>query len=169
MAHLGSAATDLCFFLCSSTTTNYRKSHWDSIIKFYYQEFCQNVLLLVDKKEAKIPSFEEFMMDIRASIPISIFFCANLRDLDTSTDNTAMDYDPFYGQEKAKKESIQDLHESFGRLQNSYSLYFMRDPEMTSIHENVDDEDDDEDEDDDDEGMNEFGFRIENSSLMLPA
>ena len=88
---------------------------------------------------------------IRASIPISIFFCANLRDLDMEN-NTAMDYDPFYGQEKAKKESIQDLHESFGRLQNSYSLYFMRDPEMTSIHEHVDDEDDDEDEDDDDEG-----------------
>ena len=67
---------------------------------------------------------------------------------------TSMDYDPFYGQEKAKKEAVQDLHESFGRLQNSYSLYFMRDPEMTSIHENVevDDEDDDEDDEDDDEG-----------------
>ena len=153
MCHLGSAATDLCFFLCSSTTTSFRKDHWDRIIHFYYQEFSQSILRLNATSNSQIPSLEEFLVDVRASIPISIFFCANLRDLDT--DEYSEDtYEPIYGFQEgqtAKKESVQDLHESFGKLQNSYSLYFIRDPDLTSMKEE-ENEDDDEDDDDDDEG-----------------
>ena len=146
MCHLGSAAMDLCFFLCSSTTTSFRKDHWDRIIHFYYQEFSQSILRF--SSNSQIPSLEEFLVDVRASIPISIFFCANLRDLDTDEYSQEVYDEPIYGfQDKtAKKESIQDLHQSFGKLQNSYSLYFIRDPDLTSMKEESEDDDDDDDE-----------------------
>ena len=77
------------------------------------------------------PSFEEFLLDVRASIPISIFFCANFRDLDQSESFSSedSDRDPVFGQ--AQKESIQDLKGSFCKLQNSYSVYFLHDLSQT--------------------------------------
>jgi len=76
MCHYGSAATDLCFFLCSSTTTTFRRDHWDRIIRLYFDEFSKNLKDFVGN-DAKLPTYDEFLIDVRASIPISIFFCAN--------------------------------------------------------------------------------------------
>lgn len=173
MAHLGSAATDLCFFLCSSTTTSFRKDHWDRIIKFYYEQFYRTICKV--KVDARIPTLDDFLVDVRASIPISIFFCANLRDLDFDSQEV---YEPIYGPDKTKKESIQDLRQSFGKLQNSYSLYFIRDPDLTSMkeEEEVDEDDEDDDDDEDEAGIiitfgssGNFGAKPKNIPSELPA
>ena len=71
MCHLGSVATDVCFFLCSSTTTSFRKNHWDDIIKYYFRELTTNLKdLLGDFPKIKLPIFEEFLLDVKASIPL---------------------------------------------------------------------------------------------------
>ena len=96
---------------------------------------------------AKLPTFEEFLTDVKASIPISIFFCANFKDLDQSSISSDLErcYGPVYS------DSVQDLQGSFHKLQNSYSLYILKDQEMSSIRENVEDSDDESDEEDDDD------------------
>lgn len=157
LSHLGSAATDLCFFLCSSTTTSFRKDHWDRIIRFYYDKYALRLGTLEPSKV--IPSFEDFMVDVKASIPVSIFFCANLRDLDSASLETealaslTSDMELCYGRDAAarSKQSIQNLHGSFHKLQNSYSLYMMhdwanREVGTTPVHDEEDEEDDEDEE-----------------------
>ena len=80
-----------------------------------------------------MPTYDEFLIDVRASIPISIFFCANFRDLDQSESFSSMDsdMDPVFGNEGLQKESIQNLRGSFHKLQNSYSVYFLHDSSQT--------------------------------------
>ncbi len=121
---------------------------------------------------SKLPSFEDFLTDIRASIPISIFFCANFRDLDSdcadSMASMASGMEKCYGPEvTARQESLQDLHGSFCRLQNSYSVYMMQD--MSVIREQGQDDensDEDEDEDEDDDAGIIISFGHNNSSKV---
>ena len=168
MCHLGSVATDLCFFLCSSTTPTFRQSHWDDMINLYFREFTTALQdLLGDSSNAKIPTLDDFLLDVKASIPLSVFFCANLRDLDNSGENAAVvdpladfssNMDQIYGSNLCSSQSIQNLHGTFHKLQNSYSLYMMGDPstssEMMSIDEDCnDDTDDEEDDEEDDDGI----------------
>ena len=100
------------------------------MIRLYFDEFSKNLKDFLGNA-AKLPSFDEFLIDVRASIPISIFFCANFRDLDQSESFSSQDSDrdPVFGQ--AQKESIQDLKGSFCKLQNSYSVYFLHDSSQT--------------------------------------
>ena len=109
-----------------------RRDHWDRIIRLYFDEFSKNLKDFVGN-DAKLPTYDEFLIDVRASIPISIFFCANFRDLDQSESFSSMDsdMDPVFGNEGLQKESIQNLRGSFHKLQNSYSVYFLHDSSQT--------------------------------------
>ncbi|CAB4061400.1 unnamed protein product [Lepeophtheirus salmonis] len=62
MIHWGPATDDLCFLLFSSTTACWRRNNWYSAITAYYESFSSVVKAV-------------------ASIPLSIFFCGNVRDL----------------------------------------------------------------------------------------
>ena len=110
----------------------FRRDHWDRIIRLYFDEFSKNLKDFVGNN-AKLPTYDEFLIDVRASIPISIFFCANFRDLDQSESFSSMDsdMDPVFGNEGLQKESIQNLRGSFHKLQNSYSVYFLHDSSQT--------------------------------------
>ena len=110
----------------------FRRDHWDRIIRLYFDEFSKNLKDFVGN-DAKLPTYDEFLIDVRASIPISIFFCANFRDLDQSESFSSMDsdMDPVFGNEGLQKESIQNLRGSFHKLQNSYSVYFLHDSSQT--------------------------------------
>uniref|UniRef100_A0A0K2V6W4 CHK kinase-like domain-containing protein n=1 Tax=Lepeophtheirus salmonis TaxID=72036 RepID=A0A0K2V6W4_LEPSM len=81
MIHWGPATDDLCFLLFSSTTACWRRNNWYSAITAYYESFSSVVKAVGVSFEDINLSFENFMDDIRASIPLSIFFCGNVRDL----------------------------------------------------------------------------------------
>ena len=88
MSHIGISANDLCFLLFSSTSPRYRQENWDSTVRHYYDCFVQTLRTLnVSESELDV-SFDEFLLDVKASIPISLFFCGNIQDLDTSDETS---------------------------------------------------------------------------------
>jgi hypothetical protein len=150
MTHIGSVSTDLSFFLCSSTTTSFRKQHWDRVIRLYFDEFVANLkdLVTIDlEQNLKIPTYEDFMLDVKASLPASLFFCANLRDLDNDDESMAS-LAPSGHDEATNSKIIKNLRGSFCKLQSSYS-----EVHTTTINEDKDEDDDDDDEDDDEGGI----------------
>ena len=47
MCHTGTQTNDLCFFLLSSTTTQYRQNNWDKVLRLYYDTLISTLRDLV--------------------------------------------------------------------------------------------------------------------------
>ncbi|QQP54758.1 Uncharacterized protein FKW44_007694 [Caligus rogercresseyi] len=86
MIHWGPATDDLCFLLFSSSTASWRRRHWLSAISTYYEAFSGAVKASGTPLEYVNLTYDNFMDDIRASMPLSIFFCGNVRDLQLDED-----------------------------------------------------------------------------------
>ncbi len=79
MCHVGSATNDLCFLLFSSTTPGFRREHWDDAMALYFDSFVGALRGLgVTERELSV-SFQEFLAAVKASVPISLFFCGNVQ------------------------------------------------------------------------------------------
>ena len=55
----------------------YRQENWDSTLRLYYDAF--NATLRAMSVEGADVTYEEFLLDVKASIPISLFFCGNIQ------------------------------------------------------------------------------------------
>ena len=56
---------------------HYRQENWDSTLLLYYDAF--NETLRAMSVEGVDVAYEEFLLDVKASIPISLFFCGNIQ------------------------------------------------------------------------------------------
>lgn len=54
-----------------------RQENWDSTLRLYYDAF--NAALRAMNVESVDVTYEEFLLDVKASIPISLFFCGNIQ------------------------------------------------------------------------------------------
>lgn len=123
MCHIGMATNDLCFLLFSSTTPHFRRDHWDSTIALYYNCFCATIKNLNVTEEQFSLSYDEYLMDIKASIPLSLFFCGNIQDLEVNNEAAL-----------ARAVSIEDtkdngVEEAFQSLHSCFD-FMLDDPEL---------------------------------------
>ena len=61
----------------NSGSNHYRQENWDSTLRLYYDAF--NATLRAMSVEGVDVAYEEFLLDVKASIPISLFFCGNIQ------------------------------------------------------------------------------------------
>jgi hypothetical protein len=60
-------------------TSSFRQDNWDSTLRLYYESF-KITLRTLNVSEAEFDvTFDEFLLDVKASIPISLFFCGNIQ------------------------------------------------------------------------------------------
>jgi hypothetical protein len=86
MCHVARATNDLCFLLFSSTSPGFRKDHWDEMLRLYYNTVLTTIRNLSVTEAEYSLTWDEFLEEVRVSIPISLFFCGNIQDLDVQSE-----------------------------------------------------------------------------------
>lgn len=122
MTRVGNATNDLCFFLYSSTTPAFRRDHWDATLLFYYKSLLAVIRSLGVDDSLFALSYEEFLADIKASTPLSLFFCGNIQDLEVSSEATSVRHDPSLVCLNEAGENNAGVEETFQRLQSCFNI-----------------------------------------------
>ena len=66
---LGRPGVEMAYFFCSSTSPEQRKGHLVELLRFYYDEFCEQLTLLGGGCEKECYTFEELMHDFNECYP----------------------------------------------------------------------------------------------------
>ena len=70
---LGRPTYDVAVLLCTSTTTEVRKTHLDSLLRYYHQELLSKVEELGHSTKDRY-SLEDLLLDYQHSFPFALFF-----------------------------------------------------------------------------------------------